>query len=110
MTHKCGDIFLSFAQRRDVDRKDFQEVIESLPECSMLHHSRQMAMRRSNQTDFHPAMDTGSFGFLLLKDAQQFRLEVERNVSDFIEEQSASVGEFEASGLVSGFSSEQFGF
>ena len=42
------------------------------------------------------AIATEAFEFLFLEDAQEFWLELERDVADFVEEKRAAIGEFEA--------------
>src|SRR4029434_6135212 len=61
-----------------------------------------------DQADVHltGVVATQSFEFLLLQDAQQFRLKLQRNVADLIKKERAFVREFKASRLLGNRSSE----
>jgi len=58
------------SQGRDVDRKHFQPIIKILAKCQPLHHTSQITMRGSDQTDVNlvSAGAAESFEFLLLQD------------------------------------------
>src|SRR2546423_11874053 len=81
-------VFLSLAQRRQVDVDDVQAVVEVLAETSLLHHLLQIAVGRGDDADvdldrLHAAE---AHELALLDDTQQLRLRLERNVADLVEE------------------------
>ena len=67
----------------------------------MLDHVREIAVRRRHyaNVDLDGAGTSQSLKFLFLEDPQQFRLQFERNISDFIEEKRALMRQFEAADL-----------
>ena len=65
----------------------------------MLYHRGQIAMRGRDQADVNLVRTVAAepLEFLLLQDAQQFRLKFQRNVADLVKKERAFVGEFEPS-------------
>src|SRR6516162_1067834 len=59
-------------------------------------------MRCRNQPDIDAMRPATSqtLELLLLQNPQQFRLQTQRHISDFVQEQSSSIGHFEAANLL----------
>src|ERR1700733_2343383 len=76
-------------QRRQADRKDTQAIAEVRAKLTILNHSRKVPIRRSYQANVHlnGASASQPLEFLLLQDTQQFRLELQRQVPGFVQEQ-----------------------
>ena len=92
------NILLPIPQGRKLDGKDVQPVEQVFAECLLangLARSRLVAaITRTSTCCGVRAADTVEFA--LLEDAQQFRLNVERQLADFVQEDRSAVGQFEA--------------
>ena len=99
MPNQFRNVFSTLPQRRNVDRKYFQSVIQVLAKCRLLYHAGQIAMRSGDQPHIHfmSAVAAEPLKFLLLQNAQQFRLKFERDVADFVQKERALVRQFKAS-------------
>ena len=89
-------------QRRNTDRKDIQPVIQITAKFLVRNHLLKIAIRSRHQADIHlPCMRAAeTFKFPLLQSPQQLRLNLNRDVSHFIQKQSALVREFEPPNLL----------
>ncbi len=92
-------IFLPLAQRRQVDGLARQPIVEILSKGALLHKRRQLTPGGRQHTDVHldrlaaaDARDDAVF-----QHAQEFRLELERHLADFVEENRAALGMLEMS-------------
>src|SRR5437899_569648 len=67
-------------------------------ERALAYEFRKILVRGGDNADIHAlcAVAPEALEFLFLQNAQQFGLEVERKVADFIKKERASVGQFEA--------------
>jgi hypothetical protein len=67
----------ALAQRRQVDRKHVQPVIQIAAKFVPLYHLREIAVRRRNQPHVYAmgAAASQAFEFLLLQQPKQLRLE-----------------------------------
>ncbi len=95
--HQQRNVFRPFAKWRHVDRKNIQPVIEIAAKLLFFNQLRQVGIGRRHYAHVHSqrARTSESFEFLLLKHAQQFRLQIEWNVLDFVEKDRSLVREFE---------------
>ena len=102
MCRERWDVFAPFAQRRDFDREDAQAIEKVPAETARIDLFLQVAIGRSDDPDIDFARTSvaDALQFLLLQNAQQFRLHRERHFADFVEKQCAAVRQFEAAGLV----------
>ena len=112
-------VFAAFAQRRNLNGKNVEAIVEVAAKFAVGDEAREVAIGGGDDADVDGlgAIAAEAFEFLLLQDAQEFWLELERDVADFVEEKSAAIGEFEAADfLVDGagegaaFVAEEFGF
>ena len=92
------DVFLAIAQRRHVDGHDVQAVVEVFAKQAIGHHRRQVAVGGGDETHVHldRAGAAETFELVLLQHAQNLGLRARAHVADFVEEQRAAVGLFEA--------------
>ena len=68
----------------------------------LFHHPKEVAVRRGDEADvdLDRLRTADPLELLLLQDAQQLRLELERDLADLVEEQRAAVGHLEAADLL----------
>ena len=97
-----GNILRTVPQGRRHDWKDIKAVIEIAAELLIRDHPGQIPVGRRYQTDVdtNGAVAPQPLELLLLQDAQQLGLQLERNVADLIEEQGALVRQFEPADLL----------
>src|SRR5690242_7165203 len=102
MRNERRNIVAAFSKRRDLDWKDAQAVEKILPKATFVDFLFQVAVGCGDDpyVNLARAGVTDPFKLLLLQDAEQLGLHRERHFADFIEEQSAAIGEFKAAGLV----------
>ena len=85
-----------------MDLDDVQPVVEVLAERALRDHLREIAMARCD----HASVErerlaiADAFERALLQDAQELRLQLERNLADLVEEQRALAGELESAGAI----------
>ena len=98
VTHEKRNIFRAFAKRWDLNGENVEAVIEVAAEGALGDKLRKILVRGGDDADIHAlrAVAAESLEFLFLQDTQQFGLQVERKVADFIEKKRAAVGQFEA--------------
>src|SRR4029077_18873617 len=97
------------AKRWYLNRKNVQPVKQILTELMVANHSRQVSMRRRDQAnvDMNCFVAAQPLELLLLQSAQQFRLQLQADVADFIQEQSALIGKLETAALLHQSASER---
>ena len=97
MFHQSTDVASSFAERRYREGKHIQTVIQILTEIVPCRVSPQVMVGGGDDPDIHRlrglAADAGDLTGL--QDPQQGRLEIQRHVSDLIEEDRTAVGQLE---------------
>ena len=105
---EVGDLLPSIAQRRDVDPDDAQPVGQVLAELTLGDPLLQVGVGGGEHADIHrlrPRLADGH-DLALLEEAQQLRLDVERQVADFVEEQRAAGGRADQALLIGDCSGE----
>src|SRR5438105_819615 len=98
MPHEQRNVFRAFAQRRDLDRKHIQPVVQVAAELLLGHHSFKVAMSRSHKPDvdcLRPRTPQ-AFEFPLLQNSQEFWLEFQRDIADLVQKQRALVRQLQA--------------
>src|SRR6059058_2018807 len=102
VAHQGGNVLGPLAERRGLDREHVQPVVEIVPEPLLFHHPKEVAVRRGDEADvdLDRLRTAVPLELLLLQDAQQLRLELERDLADLVEEQRAAVGHLEAADLL----------
>ena len=98
MTNQQRNVVATLAQRRQQDREHVQAIEKVAAKLAVGDHLRQVSIRCRHQPHIHThrARASQAFEFLLLESSEQLRLEFERNVTDFVEEQRAAIGQLEA--------------
>jgi hypothetical protein len=98
MLHEWRNVFASIPQGRQRDRKYIQAIVQIAAKFSALYHPLEVLVSRGDQTyvDAMRAPAPEPFEFLFLQNAEELRLQRERYVTDFIEEQGSFVSQVEA--------------
>ena len=101
MRDQGRDIFLAIAQRGEPKVHDVEPVKQIAAERALFHFLRQVAIGGGDNAEVRPAMRerTHRAKLLLLQNAQQLGLEVERQLADLVKERRATVGHFDQAGL-----------
>jgi hypothetical protein len=104
-----GDVFLAFPERRHDDRVDVEPVIQIAAELPFFNGFDEVLVGRGDDAHVDLLRGVGADGLngLLLDAAQDLRLERQRHVPDFVEEQRAAVGLCEAPLAVAGGARER---
>src|SRR5580704_2470357 len=89
MIDQEGDVFIPFPQGWQGNRENIQAIEEIGAESPFLDHLPQVLIGGRNHAYIDPNRPCTAepLEFLLLQDAQQFRLQFEGQISDLIEEQ-----------------------
>ena len=114
------NILQPFTQRRHLDRQHVEAVIQIGAKLATLDRRFQVHGRRGNHPHIAVQHLVGAhrFEFLFLQHPQQFALQWQRHVADFIEKQRAALGDLELAGATlavgtgkgAGRSAEELGF
>ena len=98
VANQQGEIFGALAKRGDLDGENIQAVIEVAAKSALGDAFREIGVGGGDYADVYAlrAVAAEPFEFLLLQHAKKFRLKFEGKVADFVEEEGAAVGEFEA--------------
>src|SRR5262245_7062910 len=83
-----------------MDRKDVHAVIEVFTKLVLQDGFCKVSVRGRNDSDinFDRARASDALEFALLQHAEKFRLNGDRDFTDFVKEDSATVGQFKAAG------------
>ena len=104
-----ADVLGALAQRRELDADDIQPVEQILAEGLLRDLLFEVLVRRRDDAHIglqrFVAADAGEFA--LLQDAQDFALERQRHVADFVEEKRAAVALLEAADARAGRAGER---
>src|SRR5581483_3018813 len=86
-------------QRRHAKRKDIESVIEIFSKSTRRHLFLEVAVGRRDDSHISPSRSVvaNTFVTLLLKHAQQLALDLQGNLSDFIQENGSALRGFEPS-------------
>ena len=97
MMHEQRNILGSFPQGRNGNGEDIQAVIEVAAKLLLQDHFFQVAMRRGDNANVHFLRPRAAqpLEFPLLQNAQQFRLQLERDIADFVQKQRTLVCQLE---------------
>ena len=97
-----GNLLAPIAQRRHVDPDHAQAVEEILAELAVGHALLEVGVGRRDDADVDAlrARVADRQDLALLEKPQQFRLDVERQVADFVEEERAAERRPQHAGLV----------
>ncbi len=107
------------SRRRKSDGEDAEAVVEGTIKMSGFDHFCEIAIGGGDEAniDGNGASAADAFEFLFLDGAQNFGLKLEREIPDFIEEESAVVRQFETTDFLrdgtsksAAFMAEKFGF
>jgi hypothetical protein len=95
---KQRDVSLSIAQRRQVNVKDVQAKIEILAKLALCHSLFRILVRCGEHAHVHRRFHLAAEAayLVVLEHAQQLRLRRSRHLANFIEQQRAAIGKFEA--------------
>src|SRR5262249_40399208 len=91
------DILGPLAQRRKLDGKDAETVVQVLAKRLLAHGLEQVAIGRGDAPDVDAdwRLAADAVELILLKNAKQFRLRLRRQLADLIEENRAPIGQLE---------------
>jgi hypothetical protein len=94
MRSQQRNILAALAQWRDAQADHIQTVIEILAKTALLDHGGQLAVGGSEDADVdgNTVRRTHGPDLLLLQSAQQLRLQVEGQFSDFVEKDGSALG------------------
>ena len=101
MRDQGRDVFLPIAQRGQPEVHHVEPVEQIAAERSLFHFLRQVAIGGGDDAEVRAAMSerTHRAELLLLQDAQELGLKVERQLADLVKEGGAAVGHFDQAGL-----------
>src|SRR5271154_4398749 len=97
VVHEWRNIFVAFAQRRQLNGKHVQTVEQILAEGSLGGRSKKIAVSCSDHThvDLDQIRTAEPFELMFLEDTQQLRLQIRRHVADLVQEDCSAVRELE---------------
>ena len=101
MAEQQGDFRLALAQRRHVDGKNVEAVVEVLAEAPLLHGFVDVHVGGGQDAHVHIHHMAAAQPRILviLQNVQELGLQVRAHLRDFVEEDGAFVGHFEFAGL-----------
>ena len=96
-----GNVFAALAKRRQREGNDIEPVIEIAAKITALDHSGEGNVGGGDDPniDMDGVRFSEPFDLALLKSAQEFGLQMQRHLSDFVQQNGAAIGELELSGL-----------
>ncbi len=98
MLHQQGNVFPPFAQWGNPNREHIQPVEKIGAELLLLHQSTEVSIGGGDQARVRRegARTSQAFELALLQDAQQFGLQLERNLADLVQEDGSAIGQLKA--------------
>ena len=95
------NVLRALAQRRHADREDGEAVVEVAAEAPLADLFAEVAIRRRDDAHVHLDRPRAAEALELagLEDAQELRLQLERQLADLVEEEGRAVGDLEAPDL-----------
>ena len=87
MARQTGNIFPTFAQRRQMNADDVQAVEQILTELAFLHPLFEILVSGSDNPHihFHRCIAANAIKLTVCQHAQQTRLHIQRHIANFIE-------------------------
>src|SRR5208282_2639272 len=97
VVYEYGDVFLSIAQRRDLDAEDIEPIEKIGTELTLLDQFFQILVGGGDAAEVHldSLVAAHSCDFALLQYAQQVGLGLQADVADFVQENCPALGNFE---------------
>src|ERR1035437_37609 len=97
MANERRDVLAPFAQRRQMQRENMQAVEQVTAEFFLFHRTNQIAIGGGDQPHVHMDRPRSSqaFKLLVLQNTQQLGLQLQRNISNLVEQQSALIRQFQ---------------
>ena len=97
MPHEHWNVVATLPQRRQLNRKHVEPVVQVGAEALRCHHLRQVCVCRGDQPDVSAqrVRAAEALELPLLQNSKQFRLHLERRLADLIEEYRAVVRQLE---------------
>src|SRR5580700_7768613 len=97
MLDQKWNVFGPLAEWRNGNGEDVQAVVEIAAKLSLEDHSLQVAMGRGDDTNvyFLCSRTSQPLELALLQHAKEFRLQLQRDITYFVQEQRALVGYFD---------------
>jgi hypothetical protein len=101
--YELGNIGFSFTKGWQRNRENIQTIIKIFAEFSVCHHMPEIPIGRRNNTNIDPRSACAAYALelALLEDTEQFGLKLESCVSDFIQKQCSTIGEFKTADMKS---------
>src|SRR5262249_37115515 len=108
MHRELRDILDSLPERRQLNRKDAEPVIQILPESAVRHLLGEIAIRGGHDShgDMASPLLTDTLEPSFLNRAKQLALQLQRNFADFVEEERPAIGCLKPSGSIAHGASE----
>src|SRR6202790_511208 len=102
VAHERGNVVLAFPQRRHDERKHAKSVIQITAKCAGRDHGVQIAIGGGHQANIHSnrTHTPQPFKLLFLKYTQKLRMQFERDIPDFVEENRTAMRELESPGAL----------
>src|SRR5882724_10783531 len=109
---KKRDVLAAIAKRRNLNRENIQAIEKITAEFAFGDQAAQVRVGGGDHAGIHVngAGSAEAFEFMLLQNTQQFGLQFQRNVANFIEKNGAFIGEFEAANFLGNGSGEGAAF
>ena len=87
MARQTGNIFPTFAQRRQMNADDVQAVEQILTELAFLHPLFKILVSGSDNPHiyFHRRIAANAIKLTVCQHAQQTRLHIQRHITNFVE-------------------------
>src|SRR5574342_967235 len=101
MPGETRDILPPLSQGREIDREDVEAVVKVRAEAPLAHGPLESAIRGRDQPHVHRQRlrPADALELALLQNAQELRLQLQRQVADLVEEERPPVGELEPAHL-----------
>src|SRR5208283_6200677 len=92
--NKDRDIVLALAERRNAKTHDVEAIEKILAKTLGLDFGGEIAIGGGDDAEVRSALAEAADGteLLLLQDAKQFHLEIERQFTDFVKERGTAIG------------------
>src|ERR1700687_3301224 len=102
MTHQQRNVLRTLSQRRNINRENVQPVVEVAAKLLLLDHFFQAVVSGGDNSDVHSSghSATQSFEFALLQDPQEPRLQFQRDIPNFIQEQRSVIRQLKPADLL----------